>query len=161
MLRSIKILLVMSVAAWALVGALGNIVNWKGTTGAVATVTSMSSFAGGADRWQATTNSTIILAGALFIVLFKIATVSLCFAGAVRMWAARVGDPAEFAEAKTLALVGCAVAVLCLFSGWIVIGEGWFELWRSDTMRDVAGGTAFRYGGFIALIALIVGARDD
>ena len=77
------------------------------------------------------------------------------------MWAARADNPASFAEAKTLALTGCAVAVLCLFSGWIVIGEGWFVFWRSDTMREAAGGTAFRYGGFIALIALIIGGRDD
>jgi predicted small integral membrane protein len=64
-------------------------------------------------------------------------------------------------EAKSLALAGCAVAVLGLFVGWIVLGEGWFEFWRSDALREPAGGGAFRYGGFIALIALMVGSRND
>jgi hypothetical protein len=40
-----------------------------------------------------------------------------------------------------------------------VIGESWFEFWRSDALRPATDG-AFRYGGFIALIALMVGARD-
>ena len=161
MLRILKILLVLSVAAWGLLGAFGNIVNWNGVTSSVSAVTSMSTFASGADHWKATTNPIIILAGALFIVIFKLVVVALCVTGASRMWVARAGNPATFAEAKTLALTGCAVAVLCLFTGWIVIGEGWFEFWRSDAMREAAGETAFRYGGFIALIALLVGARED
>jgi len=153
--------LVLSVALWGLLGARGNIADWKGTTGAVASVTSMSTFPGGAERWEATTNPLVILAGATFIVLFKTTTVVLCLAGAWRMWAQRRSDVETFGAAKTLALTGCAIAVLGLFGGWIVIGEGWYEFWRSDAMREAAGGAAFRYGGFIALIALIVGARDD
>ena len=161
MLRVMKIGLVLSVALWAILGARGNIADWKGTTGAVAAVTSMSTFAGGAHRWEATTNPAIILAGAIFIVLFKGITALLCLAGAWRM-SARLGSDAEtFGRAKTLALTGCAVAVLSLFVGWTVIGEGWFEFWRSDALREAAGGGAYRYGGFIALIALMVGARDE
>jgi hypothetical protein len=41
-----------------------------------------------------------------------------------------------------------------------VIGEGWFEMWRSVSLQ-AAGDGAFRYGGFIALIALMVAARDQ
>ena len=161
MLRIMKILLVLSVAMWGLLGAFGNVTQWSETTGAVAIVTSMSTFAGGAARWQATTNPAIIVAGALFITLFKIVAGLFCVAGAWRMWAARADDAANFAKAKAFALVGCAVAIFGLFSGWIVIGEGWFEFWRSDMMREQAGETAFRYGGMIALIALFVGTRDD
>lgn len=161
MLRIMKILLVLGVAMWGLLGAFGNIAHWTGTTGAVAAVTSMSTFAGGAARWQATTNAAVIIAGALFITLSKTFAGLLCVAGAWRMWAARTGDAAAFAKAKTLALAGCAVAIFMLFSGFIVIGEGWFEFWRSDVMREQAGGTAFRYGGMIALIALFIGTRDD
>lgn len=161
MLRIMKILLVLSVAMWGLLGAFGNIAGWTGTTGAVAAVTSMSTFTGGAVRWQATTNPAVIVAGALFITLFKIVAGLYCVAGAWRMWVARSSDAAKFSEAKTFALVGCAVAIFGLFSGWIVIGEGWFEFWRSDMMREQAGETAFRYGGMIALIALFIGIRDD
>jgi predicted small integral membrane protein len=75
------------------------------------------------------------------------------------MWEHRKSDAETFGGAKTLALTGCAVAVFGLFVGWTVIGEGWFEFWRSAALRDAASG-AFRYGGFIALIALMVGASD-
>ena len=161
MLRIIKIFLVLSVAAWGLVGAFGNIIDWSGTTGAVAAVTSMSTFEGGADDWRATTNPAVIIAGALFIMLSKTVAGLLCLAGAWRMLMARSGDAAGFAKAKTYALTGCAVAVFMLFGGFIVIAESWFELWRSDAMREGVLGSAFRYAGMIAVIALFVGMRDD
>ena len=159
MLRLMKIGLVLSVALWAVLGAVGNIVDWKGTTGAVAAVTSMSTFSGGAARWQATTNPAVILAGAAFIVLFKTPAALMCLAGAWRMSAQRTSDAETFGRSKTLALTGCAVAIFGLFTGWTVIGEGWFEFWRSEALRPAADG-AFRYGGFIALIALVIAARD-
>ena len=160
MLRIMKIMLVLSVAMWGLLGAFGNVSDWSGTTGAVAAVASMSTFAG-ADQWRATTNPAVITAGALFITLSKTIAGLLCAAGAWRMWAARTSDATAFAKAKTFALAGCAVAVFMLFFGFIVIGEGWFELWRSDAMALSAGQTAFRYAGMIALIALLIGTRDD
>lgn len=161
MLRLAKIALAMSVALWALLGPWGNIGDLHGTAYAVGGVTSMATFAGGPERWRATANPAVILAGAAFILAFKLATVVLCSAGAWRMWGQRKSDAAAFGAAKTMALTGCAVAVLGLFLGWIVIGEQWFEFWRSDAMREAAGGSAWRYGGFIALIALMIGAREE
>jgi predicted small integral membrane protein len=78
MLRIMKIALVLSVALWGIVGARGNIIDWNGTIGAVAAVTSMATFAGGASRWEATTNPAVLLAGAAFIVLFKVTCAALC-----------------------------------------------------------------------------------
>ena len=100
MLRIVKIGLVLSVALWGILGARGNIADWKGTTGAVAAVTSMSTFAGGADRWEATTNPVVILAGAVFIVLFKVTTALMCLFGAWRMAAHRTSDAEAFGRAK-------------------------------------------------------------
>lgn len=161
MLRTVKILLVLSVAAWGLVGALGNFNDWAGTRGAVALAASMTSFEGGSADWRATANPVVVTMAAATIPAFKLVAAILCLAGARRMWAARVGDAASFDQAKALALAGCGVAVLFLFAGWIVIAESWYEMWRSDAMRDVALESAFRYGAFIALIALFVGARDE
>lgn len=160
MLRITKILLVKSVALWGLLGGIGNIGDWRGTTGAVGAVASMATVAGG-ERWHATTSPLIIGAAAVCIVLFKLIAAGLCIAGAWRMWTHRKDDAQTFGAAKHLALAGCGVAVLGLFLGWIVLADGWFELWRSDAMREAAGGSAFRYGGFIALIALMVGSRND
>ena len=160
MIRIIKTLLVLSVAMWGLAGVIGNFTDWEGTVGAVKATTSMVTFEGGADNWRATSNPVVVYAGALFIVLGKIVTLTLCFIGAWRMWGARAGDAAAFAAAKTFGVAGCAVAVFMLFTGWIVIGETWFELWRSESLRDAALGAAFRYAGFIGIIALFVNTSD-
>jgi predicted small integral membrane protein len=77
------------------------------------------------------------------------------------MWNARAGDAAGFAVAKIPALAGCGVAMLLLFGGFIVIGETWFEMWRSDVLRDLSLQSAFRYGAMVTLIALYVGCLDD
>lgn len=161
MLRIIKIVLVLSVAVWAFIGALGNIVDWGGTTGAVGAATSMSTFDPVPASGRATSNPAVILLGAIFIVTLKTLTGLLCAAGTWRMWTARAGDAAAFGQAKVLALTGCGVAVFMLFVGWIVIAETWYELWRSPEMRSAALDAAFRYAGFIGLIALFVGAREE
>tara|TARA_R110001606_G_scaffold75667_2_gene175232 strand:- start:51 stop:536 length:486 start_codon:yes stop_codon:yes gene_type:complete len=161
MLRIVKMLLILSVAAWALIGALGNVIDWGGTTGAVAAATSMSTFDTVPASARATSNPAVILIGALLITAFKIGVGALCLLGAWRMWDARRGDAADFARAKSLALTGCGVAMFMLFAGWIVIAETWFELWRSPVLLDPVLGSAFRYGGFIAVIALFVGAREE
>jgi len=161
MLRIMKILLILSVALWGLLGTFGNLHDWSGTMGGVEATTSMSTFEGGADDWRATSNPVIIIAGALFILISKALAGVLCLVGAWRMWTARTSDAATFAKAKTYALTGCAVAVFMLFAGFIVIAESWFGLWQSKELHDPVLASAFRYGGMIALIALFVGARDD
>ncbi|MCB2114251.1 MAG: DUF2165 family protein [Parvularculaceae bacterium] len=161
MLRVIKIILVLSVAAWAFAGAFGNVMDWEGTTGAVAAATSMSTFEGGAESWRATSNPAVIRAGAFYIVVLKMAAGVFSALGAIRMVAARKADAATFQKAKSLALAGCGVAMFMLFTGWIVIAETWFEMWRSDVMRDVALNSAFRYCGMIGVMALFIGMTDD
>lgn len=161
MLRTTKILLVVCVALWGLVGAILNVLDWGGTTGAVSAAASMSTFDGGAESWKATSNPIVIWAGALMITLSKLAAGVLCSMGAMNMWRERGNDPAGFSAAKTLALTGCGIAMIMLFGGFIVIGETWFEMWRSDVLRDLSLQSAFRYGGMITLIALFVGSRQD
>ena len=161
MVRTVKIGLIVTVALWGFIGALGNVLDWNQTTGAVAAVTSMASFEGGADSWQATTNPLVIWLGALFIMLSKVTAGVMCSVGAVRMWQARRSDVADFRTAKAFGLAGCAIAVIMLFGGFLVIAESWFELWRSEDTIRLALTDAFRYAGMIALIAIFVATTDD
>jgi len=161
MLRVIKILLILSVAVWGLVAAFGNVIDWNGTMGAVQAATSMSTFDPVPASAHATSNPLIVLLGALFITLSKIASGILCLIGAGQMWTTRTSDTATFARAKTWALTGCGVAMFMLFAGFIVIAETWYELWRSPVMLDPVLGSAFRYCGMIGVIALFVGAREE
>ena len=160
MLRIAKILLILSIAMWALLGALGNVTDWDGTTGAVKAATSMSTFDPVPASGRATSSPLVILMGAMFITLLKIATGVLCLVGVWQMWSARAADTATFARSKTYALAGCGVAMFMLFAGWIVIAETWYELWRSPIMLEPVLGSAFRYCGMIGVIALFVGAQE-
>jgi predicted small integral membrane protein len=98
--------------------------------------------------------------GALFIMLSKLSAGALCLVGAGRMWQSRNGSAADFSAAKRTALAGCGIAVIMLFGGFIVIAEGWFELWRSEAL-GAALSTALRYGSMIALIGIFVASPDD
>lgn len=161
MLRIMKVGLVTTVAMWGLIGALGNLLGWGQTMGAVAAVASMATIEGGAASWQATTNPVVIWLGALFIVLSKISAGGMCTVGAIRMWQSRSASGPDFAAAKIIALSGCAVAIVMLFGGFLVIGESWFELWRSEGPIRMALSDAFRYAGMIALIAIFVATQDE
>ena len=161
MVRIVKTGLISTVALWGFLGALGNILDWNQALGAVAAVTSMATFEGGTESWQATRNPVIVWLGALFIMLSKLTAGGMCALGAARMWQSRGGDVADFNAAKAIALAGCGIAVIMLFGGFLVIAESWFELWRSqDTMR-LALSDAFRYAGMIVLIAIFVAMTDD
>lgn len=160
LLRSVKILLVLAVALWGIVGALLNVLHWDGTLASVTSATSMSTFEGGAEAWQATSNPMLMWLGAIFIAGSKFAAAALCLLGAGRMFAARAADAEAFTAAKELALAGCGIAVFMLFAGFIVVAESWFEMWRSEVLRAISLDSAFRYGGMIALIAIFVAQNE-
>jgi predicted small integral membrane protein len=161
MLKKVKSIMILTIALWGFVGTIHNIVDWDGTLGAVGAATSMASITGGADSWQATSNPLVIWTGALFIMLSKLVTGVLCTIGAIGMWCAKDSDNQAYYAAKKMALTGCAVAIIMLFGGFIVVAESWFELWRSESMIGPVLQSAFRYGGMIGLIALFVASNDS
>jgi predicted small integral membrane protein len=160
MLRRTKSIMILTVALWGFVSAFHNVIDWDGTVGAIGAATSMSTISGGAESWQATDNVLVIWMGAFFIVASKLATGALCGVGAVGMWKATDTDLPAYKTARDVALTGCAVAIIMLFGGFVVIAESWFELWRSESMLGPVLQSAFRYGGMIALIGLFVASND-
>jgi predicted small integral membrane protein len=161
MIKKAKAILIMTVSLWGLIGAIQNIIDWNGTIGAVGAVTSMSTIQGGSESWQATDSTLVILSGVVFIIAAKLASGGLCALGAIRMWQAQASDTLAYKKGKAMALTGCAIAIIMLFGGFIVIAESWFELWRSQTMLAPVLQSAFRYAGMIALIAIFVSFNDE
>ncbi|MEW6983023.1 DUF2165 family protein [Colwelliaceae bacterium 6471] len=160
MLRKAKSIMILTVSLWGFLGAFHNVIDWEGTIGAVGAVTSMSTIAGGSESWQATDNLLVIWIGALFIVVSKLTSGALCGVGAMRMWRAPASDSPAYKAAKEISLTGCAVAMIMLFGGFVVIAESWFELWRSESMLGPVLQSAFRYGAMITLIGLFVSSND-
>jgi predicted small integral membrane protein len=160
MLRKTKSIMILTVALWGIVGALHNVLDWHGTIGAVSAATSMVTIPEAANSWQATSNIVVVWLGALFILSAKLVSAALCSVGAMRMWKAQASDSAAYAAAKHIALTGCAVAVIMLFGGFIVIAESWYELWRSPSMIGPVLQSAFRYAAMIALIGIFVASED-
>ena len=159
-LRYLQILLIITVAMWGLLGASDNLADWPGTNDGVTSVSSMSTHQGGPFRWRATHDPLVVFVGSVFITLSKAASGCLCLLGALQMWRARRLDAVGFTHAKSLALSGGAVAILLLFGGFVVIAEGWFEMWRSSLMVATVSSAAFRYGAMITLISLFVAIRS-
>jgi predicted small integral membrane protein len=160
MLMKAKTALIVIVAVWAFSSALQNVIDWKGTVGAVTATTSMATIDGGETSWKATSHPVLAWTGALFILLTKLLAGALCTTGALKMWRVHNKDIDAFSNAKSIALTGCLIAIIMLFGGFIVVAEGWFELWRSETLRAPVIESAFRYGCMISLIALIVASPD-
>jgi predicted small integral membrane protein len=160
MLRIIKIVLAAAVAAFGFISGIFDLINWRGTVGAVHVVTSMSSWQGGVSSWQAIDSAPLNWLGAAWIICGDVAAAALCTAGVARMWSARTSTHAEFAAAKKLALAGCGVLAIMLFCGFIVLAEAWFGLWHSEAMRGPVLDTAYRYLGSVLLIALFIASHD-
>jgi len=160
MLRIIKILLAAAVGAFGFVSGIFDIFDWSDTVAAVAMVTSMSTWDGGASSWQAVSSTPLNWLGAAWIAGLDLSYAMLCAIGAARMWSARNARPAQFAVAKTLALAGCGLAAIMLFLGFFVGAETFFELWRSDAMRGPVLDSAFRYLGSILVIALFISSAE-
>lgn len=161
MLKRVKSVLIFTVALWGFIGVFGNLIDWSGTLRSVDLATSMSTVNGGDEAWQATSNPFVIWTGAIFIALSKFATGALCTFGAIGMWRAHNIDSKAYDSAKEIALVGCCIAIIMLFGGFIVVAAGWFDLYRSATLRDPVLQTAFQYAGMIGLIAIFVSLTDD
>jgi len=160
MYRIVKVGLMATAALWAICSGLYNITNWSESLTYVEAVTSMSLFEGGSESWQATSNSVIVWMGILFIFLAKVAAAALCSVATWRMWQTRADD-AAYAAARQIGMAGCGIAVIMLFGGFIAIAENFFDLWRAGDVGGAVLSGAYRYGGVMALIAIMVGATDD
>ncbi|MEO1252342.1 MAG: DUF2165 family protein [Pseudomonadota bacterium] len=158
MTQNAKILLAALVALWGLIGAAGNFAHIGIAYAAVAGVTSMPMFpADAAPPWR-TEAPLVVWAGVSLIIAGKLAAFLFCSIGVISMTKSR-RDVQAFRHAKRWALTGCALAVAMLFGGFIVLGESLWVMFRNPEYAPAAD-AAFRYGGFIALIAIFI-AQDD
>lgn len=161
MIRWLKIVLVVFVGLNGLFYFAANIANWEAARGAVGAVIAM-----GERPWYPVAlvpalTGTGAAGGALIVILAGELLVGvLSLLGALLMVGA-VGKPADaFNASKTLAIAGCAMALVVWFGGFTVIGGALFQMWQTE-LGQASLGDAQKYVLGSGLVLLWVAMRDE
>ena len=157
-MKTIKIVLVAGVALFLTLAVLGNVTMPDVGFGAVKTAVGMeTTFKHPGAMWRTSTSPVWVYAMFGCIVLVEAIGAALCWAGAVRMWAARK-DGASFYRAGAVARIGLGVTAALYFVGWLVIAAEWFEMWQSQQLNVLPD--AFRVFASAMLILFLVNERE-
>lgn len=103
--------------------------------------------------WLSWTGLWVIMAGELGVGI-------LGLMGALNMIRARNGTADDFNRAKRLAILAGALGMLVWYGFFIIIGEGYFNMWQSEAGLGSAGG-AFRYGTVCAALMFFIALKDE
>jgi len=158
-LRTIKIILIVLVGVWGLIGGLGNLALSESGFTATAEVVGADERSGVAD-WQRIESPLLIWAAWALLPIGKLATAALCFFGAWRMCLSHHSPADQFNAAKVFGLLGCGIAIAMMFGIFMVAADTYFKLWQADLGSRVMP-IAFRYVGSIGIIALFVNQPDS
>jgi predicted small integral membrane protein len=155
MMRLAKTAIVAALAAFALIVAYNNVVDYDSNYQFVRHVLSMDTiFPDSALRSRAIDSETVWRAAYALIIATEAATGVLLALGAAASLV-RLRSPAKtFNRAKLLAVAGLTLGFCLWFFGFIVVGGEYFAMWQSNTWNGVEG--AFRFvtmilGGLIFL----------
>ena len=154
-LRDIKTLMVAGLALYPLLVAFGNITDYGSNYVVVQHVLSMdTTFPGNKLMYRAITSPALQHLGYALIIAGEAACGLLLVWGAIALFRARGGTPAEFAAAKLWVALGGFLGFLVWFVGFLVVGGEWFAMWQSPTWNGQEA--AFRFVASILLVVLFV-----
>jgi predicted small integral membrane protein len=108
-----------------------------------------------------TASSTWLTYLALFTIMAgELAVGVLGLLGAARMFKERNGPSESFGTAKAAAISAGVVGMLVWYGFFIVIGEGYFQMWQTEIgVGSVEG--AFRYGSVCAVLMFYIAAKNE
>jgi len=151
--RVTKILLSLTLAAFALVVAYDNLVDYGSNFAFVRHVLSMdTTFPGNALLDRAITAPWMWQTGYLLIIAGEAATGLLLLIGSIVLWRARRQSASGFQAAKRWVVAGCGLGFAVWFFGFMVVGGEWFAMWQSKVWNGQEG--AFRF--YMAIIGELV-----
>jgi predicted small integral membrane protein len=159
-IRISKIAMIAALAAFALIVACDNIIDYGSNYEFVKHVLSMdTTFAGNALRSRAITNETVWHAAYAVIITVEAATgLLLAFAAAVLLY--RLNSPAAiFNRAKVIAVAGLALGFGLWFFGFLVVAGEYFAMWQSKIWNGQEA--AFRIVAVILGVLIFVSMPDD
>lgn len=148
-----KLAMVLALAAFALVVAFDNLIDYGSNFAFVQHVLSMdTTFPGNALMGRAIALPLAWHAGYIAIIAGEALTAGLLVLGAIELFLARHQSAATFQRAKRFVVAGCTVGFLVWFFGFMVVGGEWFAMWQSKTWNGQEG--AFRF--YMALLGVLV-----
>jgi predicted small integral membrane protein len=108
-----------------------------------------------------TFSSTWLTYLALFTIMTgELAVGAMGFLGAFRMIKERNGSAESFSAAKSAAIAAGVLGMLIWYGFFVVIGEGYFHMWQTETgLGSVEG--AFRYGTVCAVLMFYIATQND
>jgi predicted small integral membrane protein len=156
-LRLCKVLIAASLALFADLVAIDNVLDYGSNYNFVSHVLSMdTTFPDNALRWRAITQPVLWHVAYLIIILGEALTGAAYTIGSIALLRSLRGSGATFNRAKRSIYLATAAGFLVWFLGFMVVGGEWFSTWQSPTWNGQQA--AFRFyvavlgaGIFIAL----------
>jgi predicted small integral membrane protein len=159
-IRLAKAILCVPLALFGLLVAVDNVVDYGTNYAFVQHVFSMdTTFPGNVLKGRAITDPAVWKLGYGAIMVGEALT-GLCFlVAAATLMANLRAPPAQFAQAKTWAVVAGTVGFLVWFLGFAVIGGEWFQMWQSPTWNGQE--PAFRFVVTILAVVIFIAQRES
>ncbi|WP_197387225.1 DUF2165 family protein [Ralstonia pseudosolanacearum] len=157
--RIAKAGMVLALAAFALIVAYNNVVDFRTNYVFVQHVLSMDTvFPDSTLKSRAIVSEPVWLAAYWLIIVCEAVIGALFLLGGVAMWRARRLPAAAFRRAKALVYAGATLSFLLWFFGFMVVGGEWFLMWQSRTWNGLQ--SAFRIDLSILGVLIFVNQPD-
>ncbi|MCK4118078.1 MULTISPECIES: DUF2165 family protein [Ralstonia solanacearum species complex] len=157
--RIAKAGMVLALAAFALIVAYNNVVDFRTNYVFVQHVLSMDTvFPDSTLKGRAIVSEPVWLAAYWLIIVCEAVIGVLFLLGGVAMWRARRLPAEAFRRAKALVYAGATLSFLLWFFGFMVVGGEWFLMWQSRTWNGLQ--SAFRIDLSILGVLIFVNQPD-
>ena len=149
-IRLSRIALVIAIACFFTLVAFGNITDYGANWQFVSHVMSMDTTFQDPDlMWRAITDSRLQHAAYGGIITWQALTALVLWVGVIRLVLAAAGERREFADSRSVAIIGLTMGLLLYAMGFLAVAGEWFAMWQSHTWNGQA--TA---GIFVLLIGV-------
>jgi len=158
-LRLAKILLVFAIAFFYSIVVLNNTTDYNSDYQFVRHVLMMDSTSpGNHGLWRALNSPAWHTVFYVSIIAWEAVTMILLWWGGARLVRVFRGTPADFNQAKPVAIVALTVALLMWLVAFLTVGGEWFLMWQSRTWNGQEA--AFRMFTVVGIVLLFV-ARPE
>lgn len=151
--RYSKITMVLSLAAFALLVAFNNLVDYGSNFAFVQHVLAMDTTFPDNRLLGRAINEPTLWHLAYWLIIVTEGTTGMCLlAGGMAMLKQRCASAACFESAKKWVVIGATLGFLIWFFGFMVVGGEWFLMWQSQTWNGQQG--AFRF--YMTILGVLI-----